>query len=95
MPAQAREEERRSGTPLPRLRLTVRGRRATWSPKGLRYDVQVRRGRRWRTVARATTATSLRVGRRVTAIRVRPRAADGRAGGWTARRTGAPKRRPL
>jgi hypothetical protein len=81
----------RAGAPLPRLRVVLRGRRATWSPRGLRYDVQVRRGGRWRTVARATTATSLRIGRRVTAVRVRPRAADGRAGAWT----GARRRRAL
>ena len=81
----------RAGTPLPRVRLVLRGRRATWSPAGWRYDVQVRRGRRWRTVARATTATSRVLGRHVRAVRVRPRAPDGSAGPWT----GARRRRAL
>ena len=81
----------RAGTPFPKVRLVVRGRRATWSPRGWRYDVQVRRGRRWRTVARATTASSRVLARRVTAVRVRPRAPDGSAGRWT----GARRRRAL
>ena len=86
VPVQPAAAPSRALAPLPRLRLVVRGRRATWSPRGLRYDVQVRRGRRWRTVARATTATSLRIGRRARAVRVRPRAPDGRAGVWTGAR---------
>ncbi|HEV3002729.1 MAG TPA: CehA/McbA family metallohydrolase [Solirubrobacteraceae bacterium] len=73
---------------LPRLRLIVRGRAVRWSPRGLRYDVQVRVGRRWRTRLAATAATSLRAGRRVAAVRVRPRAADGRAGRWSVARVG-------
>ncbi len=75
-----------SGEALPRLRVVVRGRRVSWTPRGLRYDVQVRRGRRWRTALRASAATSLVVGRRVRAVRVRPRAPDGGAGAWTVAR---------
>jgi hypothetical protein len=90
LPALARQSRAqdvlRAGTPLPRVQVGLQGRRATWSPDGLRYDVQVRAGRRWRTVRQATTTRSLRLGRRVRAVRVRPRAADGRAGAWTLRR---------
>jgi hypothetical protein len=81
----------RAGTGLPRASLRLRGRRARWASPAPRHDVQVRRGRRWRTVAQSTTQRSLRVARRVTAVRVRPRATDGRAGRWT----GARRRRSL
>ena len=81
----------RAGAGLPRATLRLRGRRARWRSPAPRHDVQVRRRGRWRTVAQSTTARSRRVGRRVTAVRVRPRAADGRAGPWT----GAKRRRSL
>ncbi|HEX8207851.1 MAG TPA: CehA/McbA family metallohydrolase [Solirubrobacteraceae bacterium] len=71
---------RAAALPLPALR--VRGLRARWSSPAPRHDVQVRRGRRWRSVAQATTARTRRLGRRVRAIRVRGRAADGRGGAW-------------
>ena len=86
VPAQAPVAPAHAPAPLPRLRLAIGRRRASWSPRGLRYDVQVRRGRRWFTVARATTSTSVRLGRRARAVRVRPRATDGRVGAWTMRR---------
>jgi hypothetical protein len=77
---------RSAGLARPALRL--RGRRARWSSAAPRHDVQVRRrgARRWRTVAQGTAARSLRVGRRVRAVRVRARAADGRSGAWSLRR---------
>jgi hypothetical protein len=82
----------RDGAGLDRVRLTLRGRRARWSSRAPRFDVQVR-GRRggWRPVAQSTTRRSLRLARGVRAIRVRPRATDGSAGGWT----GAKRRRSL
>jgi hypothetical protein len=91
-------EQSRSGAPLPvvppqgalpRLEVAVRGRRAAWAPRGLRYDVAVRRGGRWHRVARGTRRTTLRLGRGAVAVRVRPVAADGRRGPWTV----APARR--
>jgi hypothetical protein len=90
-------EQSRSGAPLPvvpsqralpRIRLTVCGRRASWSPPGLRYDVAVRRSGRWLRVARATPRTSVRLGRGVRAVRVRAVDADGRSGPWAAARAG-------
>ncbi|HEX8123108.1 MAG TPA: CehA/McbA family metallohydrolase [Solirubrobacteraceae bacterium] len=78
--------------PLGPVTVRLRGRLATWSSPAPRHDVQVRRrGGRWRSVLLATTARSLRVGQRVVAVRVRARAADGRAGPWT----GARRRRAL
>ena len=78
----------------PRLRVFVQKRarrcryRVGWGPKGGRFDVQMRGKRRWRTLARDTARTRLRVrGGKVVRFRARSRAASGLGGPWRVRRT--------
>jgi ectonucleotide pyrophosphatase/phosphodiesterase family member 4 len=84
-----------AGRPSARPRLKARGKprgrscafRVTYGPKGGRYDLQARRGGRWRTLRRGSA--KVRAATRApsgTRFRVRARSASGAAGPWRARR---------
>lgn len=82
--------------PVSRRGRRTRTYRLSWVPKGGIYDLQLRSGKRRRTLLNGSTRTSYDLTARATQryeIRVRMRAASGVASGWTQRTVGTKQAR--